>query len=317
MTPRPQVLVIYKKSAYQLYVLEHRSRHFERLLADGSADLTRMRASHEVHLATLRVVTQTLDQAGVDWRLRYRADVATTLTDDLVVTVGGDGTFLEASHAIQATPILGVNSDPERSDAVFCAATAETFPAKVAEAFAGALSSTWLYRLAITHNGHALPWLALNDVLLCHESPAATSRYRLAIDAHEEEHKSSGIWMAAPAGSTAAISAAGGTRLPWTARQWQYRPRELFAGKFGYYALTGGLLGPEQSLRVTSLMRRAQLFVDGAHLHVPVAYGDIVEIRLALEAPLQVLGLHAANTAAHVSDAVVPESSLVATIGGA
>ena len=38
---------------------------------------------------------------------------------DLVITVGGDGTLLRASHFLDSSiPILGVNSDPTCSDEV-------------------------------------------------------------------------------------------------------------------------------------------------------------------------------------------------------
>ena len=39
---------------------------------------------------------------------------------DLVVTIGGDGTLLAASHAIGDTPILGINSAPDFSVGFFC-----------------------------------------------------------------------------------------------------------------------------------------------------------------------------------------------------
>lgn len=38
---------------------------------------------------------------------------------DLVVTVGGDGTLLQASHFMDdSIPVLGVNSDPTQPDEV-------------------------------------------------------------------------------------------------------------------------------------------------------------------------------------------------------
>lgn len=38
---------------------------------------------------------------------------------DLVVTIGGDGTLLQASHLLDdSIPVLGVNSDPTRNEEV-------------------------------------------------------------------------------------------------------------------------------------------------------------------------------------------------------
>ena len=43
----------------------------------------------------------------------------------------------------------------------------------------------------------------INDVLIAHKNPAATSRYLLELNKTKEEQRSSGIWIATPMGSTA------------------------------------------------------------------------------------------------------------------
>ena len=290
MRRTPRVLVVYKKDAYRQYIQEQQDPHLLRLLTRRHPDVVDMQRAHTVHEVALEAVVHALRRLSVAFDLVYRADVKTTARYRLVVSVGGDGTFLQAARSITRTPILGVNSDPQRSEAVFCAATHRTFAAVCRRALAGRLPELRLCRLDIRLNGKRLAPRALNDVLVVHDDPATMSRYRIAIGAREELHKSSGLWVATAAGSSSAVLAAGGVRMPWRARRFQYRPRELYRGRLSRYRLTGGVLAPPRAVRVTWLMRRGSAFVDGPHVKIPLRFADRLEIRLSRESPLRVLG---------------------------
>ena len=288
-----RVLVVYKKSAYQLYVLERRDPHLVRLLRRRHPEARDVRQAHAVHQATLETVVKSLTQLHVAYDLVYRANLRTAARYDLVVSVGGDGTFLQASHVVDDTPMLGVNSDPQRSEAVFCAATTSNLARVLRQALAGQVAEQRLYRLRIRLNGRPLSPLVLNDVLIAHDDPATLSRYRLTIAAHQEDHKSSGLWVATAAGSSSAILAAGGRRLRWTAKQFQYRPRELYQGRLSRARLTGGALSMRETIEVTWLMREGAAFIDGPHVRHPLQFGDRLVVGLSSAHPLRVLGLHA------------------------
>ncbi len=288
---RRRVLVVYKKDAYQQYLQEQQDPHLRRLLRLRHPDVSDMQRAHSVHEEALAKVLVTLRQLPVDVELAYRATLRATRRFDLIVSVGGDGTFLVAAHTIHGTPILGVNSDPARSEAVFCAANARSFPRLIRHALAGGLPKLTLRRLALTLNGKPLRPRAVNDVLIAHDDPATMTRYRLRIGQREELHKSSGIWVATAAGSSSAVQAAGGVRMPWGSTKFQYRPRELYRGRLSRYRLTGGVLPSAGRVRLTWLMRRGSAFVDGPHLRVPLRFADVLEVRLAVEDPVVVLGL--------------------------
>ena len=288
---RPRVLVVYKKDAYQQYVQEQQDPHLLRLLRRGHLDVLDMQRAHAVHEESMEGIVHALRRLGAEFDLAYRADLKVTKRYDLVVSVGGDGTFLQAARSIRATPILGVNSDPQRSEAVFCAATRRTFPRLCGRALAGRLPELRLYRLAISLNGAWLPQRALNDILIVHDDPATMSRYRLRIGRREEAQKSSGLWVSTAAGSSSAVLAAGGVRLPWGAKKFQYRPREIYVGRLSRCRLRGGVLAPGQAVRVTWLMRRGAAFIDGPHVKIPLRFSDQLDIRLSLADPLRVLGL--------------------------
>ena len=199
--------------------------------------------------------------------------------------------MLQAAHRVTDTPILGVNSDPARSEAVFCAATRQTFPRLLRRALEKRLGALRLCRLEVRLNGRPLQERVVNDVLIAHDDPATMSRYRLRIGTRRELQKSSGLWVSTAAGSSSAALAAGGVRLPWSARRFQYRPRELYRGRLSRNRLAGGVLSPATPVHVTWLMRRGSAFIDGSHLRIPLRFADELAIRLAIAHPVRVLGL--------------------------
>lgn len=291
MKKRARVLVVYKKDAYQQYIQEQQDPHLIRLLKQGQPDVLDMHQAHTMHEETIEAITLALRQLPVDFDLAYRADLHVTKRYDLVVSVGGDGTFLQAARSIKNTPILGVNSDTERSEAVFCAANRKTFAGLCRDALTGRLAEQRLYRLKMSLNGKRLAQQALNDILFVHEDPATMSRYRLKIGGREENQKSSGLWISTAQGSSSAVWAAGGVKLPWKVKQFQYRPRELYRGRLTKNQLAGGLLSPATSVRVTWLMRRGCAFIDGPHVKIPLRFADELLVGLSLSDPLRVLGL--------------------------
>src|SRR4030095_2940770 len=117
--------------------------------------------------------------------------------------------------------------------------------------------------------------------LFANRSPAGTSRYILRAGNRWEEQKSSGIWIATGAGSTGALRSAGGRPLPKHSKEIQYVVREPFHKRGRRLTLLAGKLKAGQSIRIYSTMSRAAVFLDGAHLHYDVRYGDLVEIKIA------------------------------------
>jgi NAD+ kinase len=203
----------------------------------------------------------------------------------LVVTVGGDGTLLAAAHWVTGGALLGVNSAP-RSSVGYLTSTRRASVARVLERIArGALLPQPVARLEIELEGKLLP-PALNDVLLAHEQPAATSRYRLRLGRRAEDHRSSGLWVASAAGSTAGIHSAGGEAMPLGDRRLQLRARELYRARGGSAVLASGFVEPGQELIVESAMASGRLFPDGARMAVRFPFGAHAIFRVA-EQPLR------------------------------
>ncbi|MBI5497666.1 MAG: NAD(+)/NADH kinase [Deltaproteobacteria bacterium] len=278
MARRRTILVVYKKSAFQLYALERKEPKVRALMRRGSVQTRIMAQSHLEHAASLQAVLGACRATGADVREVYRAHLRSTSHADLVVTVGGDGTLLDASHRVARTPLLGVNSNPTRSVGFLTGATAATFADVLEGVLARTLRPLRLLRLDVAINGRSLGVPVLNDVLFCHVNPAATSRYTLQLGRAREEQKSSGAWVATAAGSTAAVLSAGGQRDDMEARRFQYRVREPYAPPGTVVHHVGGFVGSHGLLRFISGMREGAVFVDGSHLRFPVGMGDVLTL---------------------------------------
>lgn len=273
------VLVIYKKSAYEIHVLEHKNPLFrETGSKKESFEERRLRISHELHYETVTDVKRILKERGIATRAVYRSTQIDVKPFDLIISVGGDGTFLEAARRLDKQVILGVNSDPDHSVGSFCAVNRNEFKKTFDALLSRRLLPRKLNRLKLSVNGKVLPYRVLNDILFCHRNPAAMSRYWIKIGKLREEHRNSGLWISTAAGSTGAIKSAGGKVLPWESRQIQYWPRELYKGYGWKYRLTGGLLKEGQKLLIGSMIREGSLYLDGPHLSAPFSYGDTLEI---------------------------------------
>jgi NAD+ kinase len=209
---------------------------------------------------------------------------------DLVITVGGDGTLLSASHCVASVPILGINSAPSHSVGFFCGARRGNAATAIGRALRGELRRAVLTRMQVRQNGDVVHARVLNEALFCHISPAATSRYLVCFAGIEEEQKSSGFWIGPAAGSTAAQRSAGGRVLPLTSKDLQLVVREPYTPHGERYELRRVLVPSSEQLVVRSKMHEAKLFVDGPNRSTDVRFGDVLEFSRAPE-ELTVLGI--------------------------
>ncbi len=267
-----KVLLLYKKSAYAIYSRKGHPR----------AEIDRYKKAHDEHLTTLATVEKILHKYGISYSKYVRGRKIHYERYGLVVTVGGDGTFLEAARNANTQILLGVNSAPGTSVGKLCAATPKNFETIIRRTIAekNVRLNSW-QRLRLKLDGLSKPIDCLNDVLICHQNPAAVSRYYLAIGNIKEEQRSSGLWVAAPAGSSGAIQSAGGKILRITAPKFQYMPRELYRGVNPPYRLKGGILTATQNITLTSLMHDGKIFVDGMHVQLAFPFHATLKISLS------------------------------------
>ena len=274
-----RVVVVRKATAVELQAARPDQR-LAMLIGKRDPLSDRVLAAHEEHVASLARVEAELQARQISYRVVSHFGRRDARRTDLVITVGGDGTFLRASHAIvdaDGPPMLGVNSAAASSVGYFCACTADGVGALLDQIAAGTLRARGLWRLQVLLNGKPVGDLALNDVLLAHRSAAETSRYTLRVGNAAQDQKSSGLWIATAAGSTAAIRSAGGVLMDVDERAMQYRVRELMIWAIDGEPMEGGVV-PE--LEITSRMYTGMVWIDGGHLRHAFGFGDRIGFRL-------------------------------------
>ena len=286
-----RVIVVVKRTAYRLFVEEEQDERITRLLKKNDPTVRKMRRSHDEHEGTIEEVDRALRKLGAEaiWIRRAHAPFDVDGAR-LVVTVGGDGTLLAASHRVGTTPILGVNSAPSHSVGFFCGVKKGKVENAIAKALRGKMKAVELARMSVIRNGVAISTRVLNDALFCHRSPAATTRYIVKLGRTLEEQKSSGLWIGPAAGSTAAQRSAGGKILPLTSTDLQLVVREPYTPEGEKLRLVRALVPKGKELFVRSKTREGRLFIDGPHESIEIEMGDRLVFRRSAES-LVVLGL--------------------------
>ena len=134
----PRVIVVVKRTHYGRYVEEENDPEVRKLLKRRDPSVANWVKSHQEHVKTLAEVQRALKKLGARvWVVQGPRVVFDASDAALVVTVGGDGTLLAASHHVGKTPILGVNSSPGSSVGFFCAGRRSNAEAMLSRALAG------------------------------------------------------------------------------------------------------------------------------------------------------------------------------------
>ena len=140
-----------------------------------------------------------------------RAEVVTG--SDLVVVLGGDGTFLSAARSVRmhGPPLVGINlgslgflTEIQRRDVTSALTTILKGEAEEERRL--------MLAVRVLCNGRLLSsYTALNDVVLAKSSLARTVRLRVEVDGHPvSSYRSDGLIISTPTGSTAYSLSAGG-----------------------------------------------------------------------------------------------------------
>jgi NAD+ kinase len=288
---RPRVAFLVKRSAWTAMQTVEHARRVRSLIRHGDPTVARLAATHAAHERAVEETQRAFDALGVRaTSIGPKSRDLRANRFDLVVTIGGDGTLLRASHKVVDVPVLGINSAPDTSVGFFCGGRAGEVHATLARALEGNLRARRLARMTVTVAGERVSSRVLNDALVCHRSPAATSRYLLELGETVEEQKSSGFWIGPAAGSTAAQRSAGGRVLPLDSEALQLVVREPYQPRGGAYALTRALVPPGERLTVRSKMREGAIYLDGPDVVVRIGFGDVITFARSDE-PLTILGL--------------------------
>jgi NAD+ kinase len=147
---------------------------------------------------------------------------------DIVISIGGDGTALSASHFLTKSPLLAVNSDPEHSEGALTTMTLDKLDEKLEEIKSGKYKTEKLERIEVSINGKLQNILALNEVFIANEKAYHISKYKIKFNGTEEEQRSSGLIFSTGAGSTGWFKSARGGPFPVNSKYIKMHVREPY-----------------------------------------------------------------------------------------
>jgi len=209
---------------------------------------------------------------------------------DLVVTIGGDGTFIRASHFIKFyTPILGINSDPEYSEGALLVRY-EELEKILSDNLNGKTKLNKIDRIQVVRNDILLEEFAINEVYIGTEKQFMTSRYIINYRGKSEEHRSSGVLVVTPSGSHSWYKSAGGKPFGDIdeGKKLKFLVREPYFGKiYNPKILCGEILLGEKISFYSRRYDDGIIAIDSYNVY-PFNIGDIVEIKMS-DIPLRVV----------------------------
>ena len=182
---------------------------------------------------------------------------------DLIVPVGGDGTFLRAAHFIGSQIIFGVNSDVRDKEGFFMKSSRKDFEAKFRRIMKGKFKIKKLQRLEACINNKKIDALALNEFFIGPRKSYHAAKYTINIGNKKERQKSSGILITTATGSYAWAKSCSNRTMPLNSKSFQFVVREPYQGKvFKNYKLKYGKLRRNQKITVISEMLDGVIVAD-------------------------------------------------------
>ncbi|GAB2236316.1 hypothetical protein Droror1_Dr00028036 [Drosera rotundifolia] len=302
---RRRLLVLLKP--LEAYSLVRKSSGANVAAVGGSEMLRHLDNRLKVHTDAVTFCQDVLKRKMVDWETNFCNSLYQPISNmDLVVTVGGDGTLLQASHFMDdSLPVLGVNSDPTqveeveefsdefdatRSTGYLCAATVKNFEEVLDNILENRSAPSEISRISVHVNSKLLPTPALNDLLIAHRAPAAVSRFSFGVKKDENLWsskiicRSSGLRVCTAAGSSAAMLSAGGLSMPIFSKDLQYMVREPILPSTWKSSLMHGFVRSGQKMEIVWSSDDGEVYIDGFHISYPVRIGDVIDV--SSEAPV-------------------------------
>lgn len=245
--------------------------------------------SHDLQLETLDKVTELLKPTIIPWgELRKKA----LLPYSLVIAFGGDNHFLHVGHFLNETPILGINSDPIRSDGALVGFTFDSFE-ELMRRMHSAKIEQWT-RLEVTINDKRIRTLGLSEIYAGEQKRMDMSDYLLEINGITDRHTDSGLLVATGSGSTGWHNGASrflypnGIFFPRTQRLAIFLATEPFPGRPNRNRIKSGYLTPDQELTIHSLNDHKGILGIDANPEFSFNRGSVAKIRIS-DRPLNVV----------------------------
>ena len=287
------ILVVAKLTKYEFdqYHLHLKPAQVLEKYRKEGIDAQRILNSHERQKKALQRLKDILGGKNFISRDEFTRKKAAEV--DLVISFGGDNHFQYLSHFLEKTPLLGINSDPVKSEGALTSVPADKIERVVERLKKEQFSVESWTRLSAQVNGEKVT-LATSEYFLGERDREEMSRHILEFQGKKEEQKGSGILVATGIGSMGWYHSAcrflhpSGDIFPQDAPFAKFLLTEPHKGNESKCNLFNGVLRKGEKLVLHSLNdAEGRLSVD-SWIHYPFNRGANVEIRLA-DLPLKVV----------------------------
>ena len=234
--------------------------------------------------STLDAVKKALRKYAIRYKLADRDKLKKEqfLGKELIIPVGGDGTFLRAAQFIGNELVFGVNADTKNKEGFYMHSDKRDFEHKLKKILDSDFKIKKLPRLSASINNKKIGTLALNEFFVGPKKSYHAAKYTVQINGDKERQKSSGILVTTPAGSYAWAKACSDKTLPLNSGNCQFVVREPYQGKvFKNYRLKYRVLNKNQKITITSEMLDGILIADSVGKEYSLKNGSKAAVKLS------------------------------------
>ena len=161
--------------------------------------------AYGIYKSTLDTVKKILRKYKINYNLADRDKLKREqfLKRDLIIAVGGDGTFLRAAQFVDNELMLGVNADIKSKEGFFMSSGKSDFESILKKILRNEINIKKFPRLEACINSKKIATLALNEFFIGPKKAYHAAKYIIKLGSKKERQKSSGILVSTPAGSYA------------------------------------------------------------------------------------------------------------------
>ncbi|XP_040915632.1 NAD kinase 2, mitochondrial isoform X4 [Toxotes jaculatrix] len=184
-----KVAVVTKTTRYEFEQQRYRyaglsEEDLKQLLAMKGSSYSGLLERHNIHTNNVEHIVKSLRREGIDVRVVKRGeyDEEVVRWADAIISAGGDGTMLLVASKVLSKdkPVIGVNTDPERSEGHLCLPVryTRTFPEALEKLCRGEFRWLWRQRIRLHLEGTGI-----------NPTPVDLHEQQLSLEQHSQAHR--------------------------------------------------------------------------------------------------------------------------------
>lgn len=271
---------------------QERASRLSRLSPSKLEALTESANNQRSFVETLKNLTRSLG-LPVEYFTESQLDQIKPASKDLVLSVGGDGTFLNCARHFDQATLLGLNSDyqPKAGPGSFGALTQvnrTNLEERLQDLAQGRFRVDRWNRLQTEINGQLIPRYALNEIYYGQPLAYRTCDLNITQNGIAEDFNCSGVLVCTGMGSHAWHYNAGGS--PFSNELEAFGFRVLFPNLKRPLKFSSGIVSSRHSITLSPERDDYVLSFDGSLEVIQTNLGDQIRIFLAQNQGLKVVG---------------------------